>query len=108
MFGVRCDSCSTNADQLARAGRSGLRRLLGLPTGEPVARFVVHRMEGEKSLNALTEQIARKIAERAADIISRMRDRLKFKPEALVRLNRFEHWGASALPAKWKIQASDR
>jgi len=34
------------------------------------ARFVVHRMQGDQSVNALAEQIAQKIAERAADFIS--------------------------------------
>jgi hypothetical protein len=35
------------------------------------ARFVAHRMEGDKSLNDLADQIAQKIAERSADLISR-------------------------------------
>jgi hypothetical protein len=35
------------------------------------ARFVAHRIEGDNSLNDLADQIAQKIAERSADLISR-------------------------------------
>jgi hypothetical protein len=35
------------------------------------ARFVAHRIEGDKSLNDLADQIAQKIAERSAALISR-------------------------------------
>jgi hypothetical protein len=35
------------------------------------ARFVVHRVEGDQSINDLAEQIAQKIAEHSADLVSR-------------------------------------
>jgi Domain of unknown function (DUF4410) len=68
------DNAKNPETPFAIIGTDSVLKGQGVPVGwNPYvvsARFVMHRMEGDKSLNDLADQIAQKIAERSADLIS--------------------------------------